>query len=116
VGKQDAYRWRFHQLVLPGDPDILSAGGPSEIKRIYELATTWDKPVMPRSPQAGSNSMASLHAHATMNSPPSSPVRWTNWRSCHGEGALPVKGNMHLSDRPGPGIEVNETAGASLTV
>ena len=39
---------------------------PSEVKRIYELATVLNKPVMPHSPQAGINSMASLHVYATV--------------------------------------------------
>ena len=47
-------------------PDILNAGGPGEVKRIYEMATVLDKPVMPHSPQAGINSMASLHVYATV--------------------------------------------------
>ena len=42
AGEQDAFRWWFHQLVLLGDPDILqpdilNAGGVSEVKRIYDM-------------------------------------------------------------------------------
>jgi len=130
AGEQDAHRWWFHQLVLLGDPDILqpdilSAGGPSEVKRIYDLATTWDKPVMPHSPQAGITSMASLHAYAyatvqnavrphEFSTEFSGPL--DELAELYGEGVLPVKGNMHLSDRPGLGIELNETVVASLTV
>ena len=71
AGEQDSFRWWFHQLVLLGNPDILqpdilNVGGPSEIKRVYEMAVTLDKPIMPHSPQAGINSMASLHAYATV--------------------------------------------------
>ena len=48
AGEQDAFRWWFQNLVLLGNPDILqpdilSAGGPSEVKRIFEMATTLDK-------------------------------------------------------------------------
>ena len=71
AGEQDAFRWWFQNLVLLGNPDILQpdilyAGGPSEVKRIYEMATALNKPVMPHSPQAGINSMASLHVYATV--------------------------------------------------
>ncbi len=71
AGEQDAYRWHFHNLVLLGDPDILqpdilNAGGISEVKRIYDMATTLNKPVMPHSPQAGINSMASRHVYSTV--------------------------------------------------
>ena len=39
AGEQDAFRWWFHHLVLLGDPDILqpdilNAGGPTELMRI----------------------------------------------------------------------------------
>ena len=126
AGEQDSYRWWFHQLVLLGDPDILqpdilNAGGPSEVKRIYELATTWNKPIMPHSPQAGINSMASLHVYATVQNATrphefstefSGPL--DDLADLYGEGVIPVTGKMHLSDRPGLGIELNETAVASL--
>ena len=79
AGEQDAFRWWFHQLVLLGDPDILQpdildAGGVSEVKRIYDMATTLDKPVMPHSPHAGINSMASPHVYSTAETsrPPAS--------------------------------------------
>ncbi len=69
AGEQDAYRRWFHQLVLLGNPDILqpdilNAGGVSEVKRIYNMATTLDKPVMPHSPHAGINSMASPYVYS----------------------------------------------------
>lgn len=126
AGEQDAYRWWFHQLVLLGDPDILqpdilSAGGPSEVKRIFDLATMWNKPVMPHSPQAGINSMASLHAYATVQNA-SRPHEFSTEFSgplddvaeLYGEGVLPRNGNMILSDRPGLGIELNELAVTKL--
>ncbi len=127
AGEQDSYRWWFHQLVLLGDPDILqpdilNAGGPSEVKRICELATTWNKPIMPHSPQAGINSMASLHVYATVQNATrphefstefSGPLE--DVADLYGEGVLPVKGELHLSDKPGLGIELNETAVASLS-
>jgi L-alanine-DL-glutamate epimerase-like enolase superfamily enzyme len=127
AGEQDAYRWWFHQLVLLGNPDILqpdilNAGGPSEVKRIFELATTWDKPVMPHSPQAGINSMASLHVYATVqhavrphefSSEFSGPL--DEVAELFGEGVLPVDGEMILSDKPGLGIELNEAALARIS-
>jgi len=128
AGEQDAYRWWFHHLVLLGDPDILqpdilSAGGPSEVKRIFDLATMWNKPVMPHSPQAGINSMASLHAYATVQNairPHEFSTEFSgpldDVADLYGEGVLPKDGNMILSDRPGLGIELNETAVTNLTL
>jgi D-arabinonate dehydratase/D-galactarolactone cycloisomerase len=128
AGEQDAFRWFFRHLVLLGDPDILqpdilSAGGPSEVKRIYEMAVTVNKPVMPHSPQAGINSMASLHAFSTVQNgvrPHEFSTEFSgpldDLAELYGEGVLPKDGDMVLSDRPGLGIELNESAVARMTV
>jgi D-arabinonate dehydratase/D-galactarolactone cycloisomerase len=128
AGEQDAFRWFFRHLVLLGDPDILqpdilSAGGPSEVKRIYEMAVTVNKPVMPHSPQAGINSMASLHAFSTVQNgvrPHEFSTEFSgpldDLAELYGEGVLPKDGDMVLSDRPGLGIELNEAAVARMTV
>ena len=128
AGEQDAYRWWFHHLVLLGDPDILQpdilgAGGPSEVKRIYEMATMLDKPVMPHSPQAWINSMASLHVFSTVQNGTRPHEFSTEFSGplddvaeLYGEVVIPKDGNIVLSDRPGLGIELNETAVARLTV
>ena len=128
AGEQDAYRWWFHQLVLLGNPDILqpdilNAGGPSEVKRIYEMATTLDKPIMPHSPQAGINSMASLHTYASVQNATRPHEFSTEFSGpledvvdLYGEAVAPVEGSMLLSDRAGLGIELNETAVTRLTV
>ena len=122
AGEQDAYRWWFHQLVLLGDPDILqpdilNAGGISEVKRIYDMATTLDKPVMPHSPHAGINSMASLHVYSTVENATrphefsaefSGPL--DEVAELYGEHVLPDNGIMQLTERPGLGIELNESA------
>ena len=128
AGEQDAFRWWFQQLVLLGDPDILqpdilNAGGPSEVKRIFEMATTLDKPVMPHSPQAGINSMASLHVYATVQNatrPHEFSIEFSgpldDVADLYGEDILPRDGAMTLTDRPGFGIRLNERALARLTV
>lgn len=127
AGEQDAFRWWFHHLVLLGDPDILqpdilSAGGPSEVKRIYEMAVTLNKPVMPHSPQAGINSMASLHAYATVQNGTRPHEFSTEFsgpldevEELYGSGVIPKNGAMELSDAPGLGIELNEAAVAKMT-
>jgi D-arabinonate dehydratase/D-galactarolactone cycloisomerase len=128
AGEQDAYRWWFHHLVLLGDPDILqpdilSAGGPSEVKKIFDLATMWNKPIMPHSPQAGINSMASLHTYSTVQNATRPHEFSTEFsgplddvHELYGDVVIPVKGQMHLSGRPGLGIELNETAVTKLTL
>jgi D-arabinonate dehydratase/D-galactarolactone cycloisomerase len=128
AGEQDAYRWWFQSLILLGDPDILqpdilSAGGPSEVKRICDMATTLDKPVMPHSPQAGINSMASLHVYSTVQNATRPHEFSTEFSgplddvaNLYGDGVIPKDGHMILSDRPGLGIELNEKAVAALTL
>ncbi len=122
AGEQDAFRWWFQQLVLLGDPDILqpdilNAGGPSEVKRIYEMADTLDKPIMPHSPQAGINSMASLHVYSVIQNatrPHEFSIEFSGpldeVAELFGEDVLPKDGNMILTDKPGFGIELNEAA------
>ena len=120
AGEQDAYRWWFEHLVLLGNPDILqpdilSAGGPTEVKKIFDLATILDKPVMPHSPQAGINSMASLHVYSTVQNAVrphefstefSGPLE--DLAELYGEHVVPQDGAMTLTDRPGLGIDLNE--------
>jgi D-arabinonate dehydratase/D-galactarolactone cycloisomerase len=128
AGEQDAFRWWFQSLILLGDPDILqpdilSAGGPSEVKRIFDMATTLDKPVMPHSPQAGINSMASLHVFSTVQNGTRPHEFSTEFSgplddvaNLYGDVVIPKNGHMILSDRPGLGIELNEKAVADLTL
>ena len=128
AGEQDAFRWWFQSLVLLGDPDILqpdilSAGGPSEVKRIFDMATMLDKPVMPHSPQAGINSMASLHVFSTVQNGTRPHEFSTEFSgplddvaNLFGDGVIPKGGHMILSDKPGLGIELNEKAVADLTL
>ena len=47
-------------------PDIVDAGGISEVVRIFQLAEVFAKPVMPHSPSAGILSIASMHAYSTV--------------------------------------------------
>ena len=128
AGEQDAFRWWFEHLVLLGNvdilqPDILNAGGPSEVKRIFDMATVLNKPVMPHSPQAGINSMASLHVYATVQNATrpheyseefSGPI--DDVADLYGESVIPEDGRIQLSDRPGYGIELNESAVERLTL
>lgn len=121
AGEQDAYRWWFEHLVLLGNPDILqpdilSAGGPSEVKRIFDMATVLNKPVMPHSPQAGINSMASIHVYATVQKATrphefstefSGPLE--ELAQLYGDHVVPKDGEINLTSRPGIGIDLNES-------
>jgi L-alanine-DL-glutamate epimerase-like enolase superfamily enzyme len=122
AGEQDSFRWWFQNLVALGNPDILqpdilNAGGPSEVKRICDYATMLNKPVMPHSPQAGINSMASLHVYATTlnaNRPHEFSTEFSGsleeMAELYGEHVVPKNGKILLTDRPGLGIDLNEAA------
>ena len=113
TGEQLKHRWDFRDLIDGADPDILQpdiidAGGISEVVRIFQLAEVFAKPVMPHSPSAGILSIASLHAYSTVLS----GVRPHEYSVEYGpaperiaelfvEPVLHEHGVFHLSDRPG---------------
>ena len=120
TGEQLKDRWGFRDLIEGADPDILQpdivdAGGISEVMRIFELARVHGRQVMPHSPAAGILSTASLHAYATVASaiepheysteygPPRDQIA-----SLFVEPIEPVAGRMRLPDRPGLGLVLNE--------
>jgi L-alanine-DL-glutamate epimerase-like enolase superfamily enzyme len=128
AGEQDAFRWWFHSLVQLGNPDILqpdilNAGGPTEVKRIFDMASTLNKPVMPHSPNAGINSMASLHVYSTIQNATRPHEFSTEFSGpldevaeLYGEAVIPRDGRMQLTDKPGLGIELNEAAVQRLSM
>jgi D-arabinonate dehydratase/D-galactarolactone cycloisomerase len=121
TGEQLKHRWDFRDLIERSDPDILQpdivdAGGISEVVRIFQLAEVFAKPVMPHSPSAGILSIASLHAYATVPS----AVRPHEYSVEYGppperiaelfeEPVLPADGVIRLSDRPGLGLTLEES-------
>jgi L-alanine-DL-glutamate epimerase-like enolase superfamily enzyme len=127
-GEDEQGRWRFRDLLALGNPDILQpdivdAGGLTEIQRIFALAAVHGKPVMPHSPSAGILSVASLHAYATVRG----GVQPHEYSTEYGpaperiaelfeEPVLPQGGRMQLSDRPGLGLTLRERVVERLRV
>jgi L-alanine-DL-glutamate epimerase-like enolase superfamily enzyme len=67
--------------------------------------------------------MASLHAYCTVQNATRPHEFSTEFsgplddvHELYGDVVIPKDGNMYLSDRPGLGIQLNETAVAKLTV
>jgi len=120
TGELEISRWHMRDLMLLGNPDIiqpdvLNVGGPSEMKRVYEMCLVHNKPIMPHSPSAGINSMASLHAYATVKNatrPHEFSLEFSPTFDELGqlfvEPPIPVNGHMELNDKPGYGLEINE--------
>jgi L-alanine-DL-glutamate epimerase-like enolase superfamily enzyme len=121
-GELEATRWRFRDILAIANPDILqpdilNCGGPSEARRIYELAASFSKPVMPHSPAIGIRSFASLHLFATglANTLPHefsdeelADRNLDQAQELYNEPVLPTAGTLVLSPEPGFGLTLNE--------
>ena len=119
-GEFEATRWRFIDLIELGNPDILqpdiqTAGGITELRRIADIASAYNKPVMPHSPYMGLNGAASLHVYATLqngvrphefSTEGTAPIEQI--AALFDEPLLPRNGRIELSDRPGLGLSLNE--------
>jgi D-arabinonate dehydratase/D-galactarolactone cycloisomerase len=122
TGEQEQTRWRFRDLIDLANPDILqpdilNAGGISEVKRIYEMAVAANKPVMPHSPSSGVNSLASLHAYSTVTNairPHEFSIEFGGTAESSAElwkePVLPKDGAITIPNSPGLGLELNEKA------
>lgn len=117
-GEQEHTRWQFRDLIQIGNPDILQpdivmAGGISEVRRIFDLATAFNKPIMPHCPSAGIASAASLHLYATYVNAVR-PHEYQLWQpealELYREPIVPRQGAVTLPDRPGLGLELDERA------
>lgn len=125
-GEQEHTRWRFRDLILNGNPDILQpdivmAGGISEVSIIYRLAETFNKPVMPHCPSAGISTAASLHLYSTVTNavrPHEFSYEFSGPRevveSLFEEPLVLRDGVITLPDRPGLGLVVKEDVLDSL--
>ena len=121
-GEFESTRWRFVDLIELGNPDILqpdilTVGGITELRRVADLASAYNKPVMPHSPQMGLDGAASLHVYATLQNgtrPHEFSTEFTatveQIAELFEEPIVPVDGAITLPDRPGLGLTMNERA------
>jgi L-alanine-DL-glutamate epimerase-like enolase superfamily enzyme len=127
-GEFESTRWRFVDLIELGNPDIvqpdiLVGGGISELRRVADLASAYNKPVMPHSPYMGLDGTASLHVYATLQNgirPHEFSTEGTapmeQIAELFEEPILPVDGAITLPDRPGLGLTLDERALARMIV
>ncbi len=126
TGEQLKNRWDFRDLLELADPDILQpdivdAGGISEVLRIFQLAEVHQKPVMPHSPAVGVLSVASLHAYSTIPSatrPHEYSVEYgprpEQIAELFEEPIEPIGGRIRLTNRPGLGLVLDQAVMARL--
>lgn len=117
-GEQEHTRWQFRDLIQIANPDILQpdivmAGGITESRRIYDLATTYNKPTMPHCPSAGISSAASMHLYSTYVNAVR-PHEYQVWDpevlTLYRNPILPKDGVVTLPTAPGLGLEIDEAA------
>jgi L-alanine-DL-glutamate epimerase-like enolase superfamily enzyme len=122
-GEWEPTRWRFVDLIELGNPDILQpdilgAGGITELRRIADVAAAYNKPVMPHcSPFLPLDAAASLNLYATLLNGVRPHEFTTEGAVAIEEAAelfdnpiLPVNGHISLPNRPGLGLTINERA------
>jgi galactonate dehydratase len=92
-------------------PDITRCGGISEIKKMANLAETFNVPIAPHNPNGPLSTIASAHVMATVPNFFRQEFMLTDvsWRDECLSHPLPIcEGFFELPDRPGLGFDVNE--------
>ncbi len=94
-------------------PDITRCGGISEMRKIANLAEVYNVPIAPHNPNGPISSIASAHVMATIPNffRQEFMLKDVPWRDTCMSHPLPVAdGFFTLSDRPGLGFDISETA------
>jgi galactonate dehydratase len=115
MGERLCSRWGFKQVLEERaadiiQPDICHAGGISEFKRIAAYAEVFGVPIAPHNPLGPVAMAASAHAAATLpNFLILECCRFSPLFHQVQQGIHLSKGFVELSERPGLGIELDET-------
>lgn len=99
-------------------PDLAKAGGIAEAKRIADLADAYYIPIAPHNVSSPLGMMAACHVMASV------PnflflefhARFISWWGdlCEGDKPFIDNGYMHVSEKPGIGVELNDDVAKSL--
>lgn len=92
-------------------PDITRCGGPSEMKRIATMAEAYNLLVAPHNPNGPLSTLASAHVCASIPNFFRCEYMFNDapWRDAILSHPLDVRdGKLHLSDRPGLGVDLIE--------
>lgn len=118
AGERLYNRWEFRSLfeLKAADfiqPDVSHAGGISEIKKIAAMAEAYHIPICPHNPSGPIANAATLQLAACIPNfylleTMSSDVPWRSEIST--EAVRFENGQMHISDKPGLGIDIDEEA------
>ncbi|MDO1449383.1 galactonate dehydratase [Rhodocytophaga aerolata] len=118
AGERLYNRWDFRTLFEQKaadfiQPDVSHAGGIMELKKIAAMAEAYHIPVCPHNPSGPVANAATLQLAACIPNfylleTMSSDVPWR--QEITNETVLFTEGHMHIPDKPGLGIELNEEA------
>ncbi len=117
-GEKCYTRWEFRDLILQGNPDVINpdiikAGGITEVKKIATLAQTFFKKVVPHNTKPTLGTAAALHLMASISNagPLLEFVELDEYQpvlSCVQERIRFEDGKMILPEGPGLGLSVIE--------
>lgn len=123
TGENQYTRWEFLQLLQKRAcdvimPDLSKAGGIMEAKRIADMADAFYVPLAPHNVSSPLGMMAACHVCAAV---PNflvlefhgRDIPWWN-DLCDGDQPFIRNGWMHVSERPGIGVELNDAVAKSL--
>jgi len=115
TGEHQYTRWGLKELMDAGSadvlqPDIYWAGGISELVKICAIASTYDLPVVPH----GHSVPATAHLIASQPANLCPILEYLiKWNAVHQfffkEPVKPVNGVVTLTDKPGIGVEIDES-------
>jgi L-alanine-DL-glutamate epimerase-like enolase superfamily enzyme len=123
TGENQYTRWEFLELLQKQAcdvimPDLSKAGGMMEGKRIADIADAFYVPIAPHNVSSPLGMMAACHVCAAV---PNflvlefhgREIPWWN-DLCDGDEPFIRDGWMHVSERPGIGVELNDAVAKSL--
>jgi galactonate dehydratase len=116
VGERHYTRHGFRPVLEAGIcdiimPDITRCGGPSELKRIATMAEAYNVLIAPHNPNGPLSTLASGHVCATIPNFFRCEFMFNDvpWRDAILTHPLDIReGSLHLSDRPGLGVDLVE--------
>jgi L-alanine-DL-glutamate epimerase-like enolase superfamily enzyme len=117
AGEHEYTRWQFRDLIEQArvdilQPDVVKCGGITEMKKIAVLAETFNKQFVPHQTQPTIGTAANLHVIAALHGC-DRPQEFTGQRpeldALFREPLVFKDGHILLPDRPGLGLELDET-------
>jgi galactonate dehydratase len=116
-GENIYMRWGFREILEKRaadiiEPDFQKCGGLLEGRKISDMAHTYYVPVAPHAVTSPIGMMATAHLGAAIPNFLAQEWHWIDslelWRNWVKEGEIIQKGYIHLPERPGIGVEMNE--------